>query len=175
MKEKDIFSLLNQLDTSWHSIIGICGNYYIGHLESELMLSILTYKRFCDRVKEMALDIGFAPEGLTDETYASLYKGDMIPYDYRQISRWDYVVIQKDQLNAFQNAIHCINRLNFMNIPYGDKIIPEFYCGEDDKKYISAVLRSWMKAIDSCDLSRKSLTDENWLFISKRIRQKIIQ
>lgn len=62
-----------------------------------------------------------------------------------------------------------------MNIPYGDKIIPEFYCGEDDKKHISAVLRSWMKAIDSCDLSRKSLTDENWLFISKRIRQKIIQ
>ena len=78
-------------------------------------------------------------------------------------------------LKAIEEAIYSINRANYCNIAYGDKLIPVFYVPDKDFSVeLEKIVKKWMDVLDEISLDEKHVNQEEWLEISKIIRKKII-
>ena len=165
---KDLFSILSEMEIIWHSTFGCDGNHYIGNLLGNLMLSTITYKRICDICEEQYQVVSDVyPD------YESAYKEGACELDYKINWSWNYVTKSSDSITSLQNAIKGLNEANFINLPYGDTLIPSFFCNASEGKEINKILSKWYTVLKKVDLSCSNLSEEDWKTVSKFIRNKM--
>ena len=173
MDSFDYIRLIENLVYKWRRALAPCGTHYLGNTGMEYMLPIITYKRICDCMKEKMIAGEYADEELLDEwdIYKEAFDDGLLPFEIRKISRWEYVITQKNKARALCNAIDVINELNFCNIPYGDKLIPSFYCSEANAKTLNPIFNEWLEELSNVDFGKHSLDADSWQKIAKMMRK----
>lgn len=147
----EIIALINKMHDDWHRILGLEGNYYLGHLMDKLLLMLITYKRVCDVFESQDADC------------------EKCQFDYQEKWTWENVTTQDPMIDALLDAVDGINVANFNRISYGESLIPAYRVLEDDKNSINSVLQCWARRLDEIDLDRKHVPDNEWLIISRRL------
>ena len=165
--QEEWWNTINKLDSDWHRILGVEGNYYLGQEENKLMLSLLTYKRICDICEDQFVTVT-GSETMDFSRYHEGYLDGLFKYDYRESWSWAYVFSQKNVAVAFEEAVNGINTSNYSNIAYGDKLIPIYRVPQE----CHAVLLSWSDILAGCRLGEKDLSEDDWLLLSKWLRTR---
>ena len=166
----DLHKVCSAMETEWHRTLGCCGNYYEGGYLTEYLLSLFTYKRFCD-ICEYQISLGINELGLDNNEIDNVIE-EICDYSYPSAARWEYVISATNKVSALKNAIDVINYRNFKKIPYGTNIIPDFISRMKDENWSNDVLSAWLLLISEIQLSPSEISDHEWWRISQWLRSK---
>lgn len=166
----DLQKAYSAMEAKWHRIVGCCGNYWEGAHLAEYLLSLFTYKRFCD-ICEYQITDGLDRLFLDDCEVESVMD-DICEFSYPLVARWGYVLEQTGKVSALRQAIEVINYRNFKKIPYGNNTIPEFLINMREETWAEEVLHSWMHSMQKIQLSPPHVSEEEWLDFSRWLRSK---
>lgn len=166
----ELYRAYSAMVSEWHRILGCSGNYYEGSYLAQYLLSVITYKRFCDFCEyQISLVTNTIDSDECDE-----FIDESCDYCYPPKARWKYVSGADNKVLALNNAINVINEKNFINIPYGTKIIPDYSCHMRNEKWANEVLLAWFQLIDPIQLSPSQISTEDWTGVSRWLRSKCI-
>ena len=166
----NILNSLQKMKTEWHRIMGFEGNYYLGNEKGDLLIAFLTYKRVCDICKDQYRQ-AVESENIDFELYSECYGNGYCKYDYRERWSWEYVISQENITYSLEEAVDGINFSNYMNIGYGDSLIPRFYLSHESVELYDQLLLSWAKILNDAKLGTEKLSEEDWLALSKLLRK----
>ncbi len=169
-----IISSLQKMETEWHRIFGLEGNYYFGNEKVDLLISFITFKRVCDICKEQYEQVEDSGD-IDFKLYSECYITGSCQYDYKESWSWEHVTSQGSPTEALKEAIDGINTSNYVNIGYGDNLIPLFHFSCERIGLLDQVLLSWAKILDNEKLGKQKLSEEKWLAFSKMLRTRKIR
>lgn len=172
---KEILLSLQKMDALWHRIVGIDGSYYIGNREYDFLITFLTFKRICDICKEQYERVCDDGDGIDFKLYSECYRTGCLRYDYREKWSWNYVISQENLVTALDEAVRGINYSNYINIGYGDRLIPAFHFPNESVDLLDQILAAWVEVLDQEKLGMNEISEGNWLELSTIIRKNQVR
>ncbi|MGN0363634.1 MAG: hypothetical protein ACI4ET_12420 [Bilifractor sp.] len=144
-----LFSLLHNMESDYHNILGLEGWHELAGNMAPMLLSLVNYK--------MVLEIA-----------------DYSVLEIRPRWTWNFVKKDHDPYDALNNAIYGTNYANFVRLPYGtDWIYPLRQVSEEEKEWLGKVLVKWMERLEEVSFSEEAMTTEARIDLNTYLRGRI--